>query len=333
MIFNKHKTYTYFKNRFKLSKKSKTGFHRMECPFCVSSTGSSSKAGTVNFDWERYICWRCGFNDYITQFVMDYEEIPYLQAKRLILQQETSAIDLDVFEDIPTQHETSSIELPAGYRSILEGDTILGERARRYLAGRGFDLDYLDSLGFGYCREKHPVADENYYGYIIVPFKRRGVLRYFIGRDYIGNYLRYKNPLADRFDISKSDLIFNEDALELSSVNYITEGWADALTMNKGGISSQGWSLSKDQKAALHSSNAGRFVFLPDVGFYKEAVKVAREFMDKREVQVVDFEAAGYTIETKKKDVNEIGRKAVMKLINRTPILTEGLAMQILTDD
>jgi hypothetical protein len=214
----------------------------------------------------------------------------------------------------------------------LEGDTILGERARKYLSGRGFDLDYLDAAGFGYCREKDKNKDDNYYGYIIIPFKRKGILRYFIGRDYIGNYLRYKNPPQERYGIGKSELVFNEDALELRSTNFIAEGWADAMTMGRGGISTQGWSMSKEQKFACHSSSAERFVFLPDIGFYKQAVKLAREFMDKREVYVVDFAAAGYTIESKKKDVNDIGRAKVVELIKKTPPLTEKLAMKILTD-
>ena len=70
---------------------------------------------------------------------------------------------------------------------FCEGDVILGQRARTYLTSRGFDVEELDMLGFGYCDEKGPDFANDYFGYIIIPFKRRGSLFCFIGRDFIGN--------------------------------------------------------------------------------------------------------------------------------------------------
>ena len=111
------------------------------------------------------------------------------------------------------------VEMPKGYTPILEGEGILGKRARSYLTERGFDLTVLDRAGIGYCNEhglvdKENDIDEDFFGYIIVPFKRNGLLVYYIGRDYIGNFLRYKNPAVEKFNVGKGDLLFNEDALE-----------------------------------------------------------------------------------------------------------------------
>ena len=330
-MIDERKAYTYFKNRF-VMRKSTNGFFIFNCPFCIRD---DDKKHAVNFGWERTKCWKCGFAGYITDFVQDYEGVDYFRAKDIIHNETASAVDLEIFENIVVETKRSDLALPTGFNSILSGEGTLGIRARNYLEKRGFDLAVLDQIGFGYCREHAEDKKEDYFGYIIVPFKRRGQLQYFIGRDYTGNWLRYKNPSTETFGIGKEEIIFNEDALELSSINFIAEGWSDAMTMGRAGTSTQGWSMSTIQKDKYFKSSAGKFIFLPDIGeseqgtsFYKQAVKLALEFIDHKECVVIDFQSAGY--EQYGKDVNEFGKQRVLDLIKKTKPLTEGRAMDII---
>lgn len=334
-ILNSKKVYTYFKNRFVL-KKSTNGFLSFDCPFCIGGEGMRKHA--VNIDWGVCKCWVCGFKGYITDFVKDYENVSYFQAKELIEAEIPTSIDLEAMAEVATEkvaRRTSALELPFGFKSLLEGDGILGVRARKYLKGRGFDLEQLDNLGFGYCNEHAENKDEDYFGYIIVPFKKRGQLVYYIGRDYTGNFLRYKNPPTELFDIGKSEILFNEDALFMCKSIDLMEGWTDAMTMGKSGVAMLGWQLSRDQKSKLYSSDCERINWIPDIGlnsegrsFYKEAVKQASEFMDYKECYVLDLEGSGLL--EFGKDVNEIGYARIEELKKNTPKLTYSLVMEIL---
>jgi hypothetical protein len=115
------------------------------------------------------------------------------------------------------------------------------------------------------------------------------------------------------------------------------EGWSDAMTMGKSGIASLGWKLSTEQKNKIHNSECHTLNFIPDIGlntegrsFYVEAVKLALEFIETKKCRVIDLK--GSDCLQYGKDVNEIGKQKVTELINTTPFLTEGLAMEILTN-
>ena len=99
---------------------------------------------------------------------------------------------------------------------------------------------------------------------------------------------RYKNPPTDTFGIGKGDLIFNEDAINTQKRCMVVEGWADALTLEDEGISTQGWSLSSTQKAKMLRGACETYVFVPDKGFYLEAVKTALDFIEEKKVYVVE---------------------------------------------
>jgi hypothetical protein len=255
-----------------------------------------------------------------------------------MLQGETvSSVSTEALEQVVI-YEKHPIELPTGFNSIMEGRGILGIRARDYMQSRGFNLEQLDKRGFGYCNEHDTEFNEDYFGYIIIPFWVRGQLQYFIGRDFLGRgeKWRYKNPAKAKFGVGKADLFYNEDALMVEDRVIMVEGWADAETVGPEGISSQGWSLSQMQRDKMHRANAREFIFLPDYGvnekgesYYKLACKAAMEFMAHKKCRVVNPEE----LRQYGKDANEIGYDRVNRAIVRTPLLTDSTAMEIMTDD
>ncbi len=216
----------------------------------------------------------------------------------------------------------------------------MAKRARRYLTDRGFNLEQLDSQGVGYCDEHYKpkagdsASDEyrlDYYGRIILPFKRHGKLIYYIARTLINDELRYKNPAVTDCGVSKSELLFNEDALNIYDDCFLLEGVFDALTLGPNALSSQGWSLSKEQKAIIMRSACKHLIIVPDKDFYKQAIQTAMQFLDVKTVSVVNMDNV-LPDKPELKDVNGLGRDAVMEEIKNTPILTYGKAMEIMMD-
>ena len=328
--------YTYFSNNYSLKKTSK-GWYSFKCPLCNELENRRKVA--VNFQYGVVKCWICGYKDTIVDFVSETEGIDYNAARALLRECSPSAVNLNEIED--TSHrEYSEIELPYGFKSLLEGVGVMGDRARNYLKARGFDLKELDRMGVGYCSE--PIQDElkeiheDYFGYIIIPFKSRGKLVYFIGRDFIGNFLRYKNPPKSEFNVGKGDLLFNEDALYLYDEVFVLEGAWDAITIGRDATATLGWSLSATQKSKLLQSEAEIITLVPDGGkdgkgvpFYVLALELALELVEHKKVKIVDLNGA-----EEGKDVNAMGRDRFMEIYDATPIMNASeIMMQILEYD
>lgn len=330
-FFNTQKAYSYFTNSLGI-KKSSAGWWVFKCPFCAS-IGDGKKCA-VHFQYGVVKCWVCGYSENVVDFIADYEGVNRSGAKAILNNSKEMNVNLEIFEDNLNKVLVSDVNLPVGYNAILDGKGVMAERARNYLRGRGFDLDELDRLGIGYCSHNEPDVPDNedYFGYIIIPFKSEGKLMYYIGRDYIGNFLRYKNPEKSKFGIGKGDLLFNEDALQIYDECYLTEGWADAVTLGRQGLSTQGWSLSAKQRMKIIRSNCERLVFVPDAGkdntgeyFYEKAIKTAMGFVDYKEVMVLDLNSIAGG-----KDVNALGRGVVLDLKKESKLLTVADATEIL---
>lgn len=328
MFIDERRAFTYFRNRF-IIRKTAQNWYAFDNPFDPEGDGKRKMA--VHFDIGIVKCWRTGWRGYIVDFVMQYENLDYYEAKTILRSEEPTELDQGSFKSVQLV-DTVKIDLPFGFKPISDGSNALGVRGQNYLLDRGFDLEVLDKQGFGYCAEKHEQDEENFFGYIIVPFARSGKFQYFLGRDFIGNFLRYKNPNKAKYGVGKADLLFNEDALEMQNDVFVTEGWSDAATMGEEGVASLGWSLSAAQKTKIFNGSMENLVFIPDLGehqqvsYYNLAVREAMNFMVKFNVFVLDlseFKNLG-------KDVNEIGKDNVKYLYKNTEKLSLKKAMQII---
>jgi hypothetical protein len=299
-LIDPKKLFTYFNENYPLVKSS-NGWWMMRCPCCNEL--SYRKKMTVNFNYDWVKCWVCGYGSSAVQFVAEQEGIRYSQARQLIKQAKPSKIDLEWTTEQPLL--TSSIKLPYAFKSISEGEGILGKRARKYLTDRGFNIKELDRLDFGY---------------IIIPCRMQGKLVYYIGRDYIGNFLRYKNPAKSDVGIGKADLIFNGDALNMYDEAWVSEGWSDAMTIGARGTATFGWSLSKTQFNLILKSSCSTIVLTPDSGvdgqgvsFYDKALLLASKIVRFKKVKVLDMGIFGAGA-----DVNSVGKKDTLELYNKT---------------
>lgn len=342
MITDAGKVYTHFVKNFLVSK-STSGWYVMPCPFSCKES-SFKKKFCVKPSWGVVKCWVCDYRTTVINFMMDYHGVDYPTAKNMLASEESSAV---VFEEdyagiIPDSRK-SSLKMPYGYKSLLSGSGVIADRARNYLKGRGFDVEYLDSIGFGYCDEEPDVNSfesekdwyiNNYFGYIIMPYIGLGMLKYYVGREFLGSGKdRYKNPLKGLIGVGKEQLVYNEDALFLHDRVWKFEGIFDALTIGSEGIAIGGWSMSPEQFIKILSSGVEELVFVPDrmeensvVDFYKEDVKLATRFLPHKKVKVIDLDSHGL----EGKDANDVGKKALLSAYERTPYLTASSAIQIL---
>lgn len=321
------KLYTFFKRNFVLVK-STNGWYNFSNPF--QPDGDVQKKMAVNFSYGWVKSWRKdNYSASIVTFLMDYTSMDYRGIIHKVSRLRPSKIDLERFDSLGNK-EIRSIRMPKGYSSFIMNDGALAKRAKNYLAKRNFDVEYLDSLGIGYCGVRPDKEDEeDYFGYILIPFKVKGRLLYYIGRDFIGNFLRYKNPPKNDLNVGKGDLFYNEDALSIHKNIFILEGVLDAITMGDRAIAMCGNTLTKTQSLKISSSNAKRLIFIPDRGCYKEWVLMASKYMDDFDVRVINCDNVEGGLGKYGKDANIIGKNRILRQLRKTPRLTMSLFVKI----
>lgn len=319
---NKSKAYNYFQAKFGLTKSS-NGWYRFVFPLGTHKDESAA----VNFGVGYVKDHRSGYTARIASFIMDVEDCSYKEAVSIVeeyTEAEEPIVDRRKFNNV------SVVKLPDGFRSLLEVSGTIGKRAINYLESRNFDVELLDSMGFGYVSD----SDSDFYGRIIIPYKIDGVLRYYTGRDFLNrdHLPKYRNPKGEDVGIGKSELLFNEDALNMYDRVWITEGWADAVTIGDDACAIGGWIFSRTQLSKIIRSSVKEVVIVPDKGmvenststFYQKALQGSLQLVDYKNVKVINPEL----IEGKGKDVNEYGLKALYDRYRETDSLSYRLAMR-----
>lgn len=313
-MINRDKLYSCVSQYFGPIEPSTNNWHSATCPYC----GKPKLA--VNFDQLVAKCWKGCFKGFIVDLIKGYLGISYFETRELIESMEPGLLRLP---SSITKCRKSDLILPKGFNPILSGDGVFAARARNYLISRGFDLNYMDRLGVGYCDQVDEDIKMDFFGRIIIPFKRRGLLAYYIGRTFIDDYIRYKNPPTEKTGTGKSDLLFNEEALELCDSVYLVEGWSDACTLGSAGLSYQGNIISTIQKNSILKSPVREIVLIPDGdGFYRQGLDMARDFIPHKKVKVLNM--TSFYEQGLGKDVNLIGKERVLQLEKQTDWLTMG---------
>ena len=302
MEYSLGQVYNYFKTVFKVERSSSNWFI-FDNPFDLD--GAGKKKMSVHFRYRVVKCWRTGYKDSIINFLKSYENMSYPDVVRLLKDQNESS-----FKEIPednlkhTLYSYSSISMPKNFVSLDNIAYNEGLEVCDYLVRRGMDVSLLASKGFGYV----PDCSSLFYGYLLIPFKVKGVLCYYIGRTFKEYERRYYNPSKLCCGIGKGDILYNQDALSLEDEVFLTEGWSDAYFFGNQGVAYMGASLSDTHKTILLDSSVKKIVFVPDIGtirgktYFQNACISALDLVHCKKIKVIDlslFKSYG-------KDVNEI---------------------------
>ena len=294
----KNQLYNYFVKRLGCWE-YRNGWLRVPvCPYC----GREQKMG-INLTTYRTNCFRCGEHPSPAQMVMDIEGLE-TYAELITFLKHGDFTELTFTEEKVELAESKPVYLPEGFRLINQGTSQTSKVMQSYVKRRGFDTQQLSKLGIGYC------AKGDYMGYLILPFYSEGKLTYYNARLVIGNGPRYNNPPKSITGLGKEFIIFNVDALQLYNTIYICEGVFNALTIGERAIATMGKSISRYQINTLIKCPSKHFILLLDPDAKDKAIDLALKLVNFKSVKVVYLPEG--------KDVNDLGRKEVMKLVWRT---------------
>ncbi len=294
----KKKVTDYFVSKHGCAPYANRGWYKGYCPQC-----GKFKFGFRLSD-NRVNCFHCGPMGTPLKAIMEIEQLDTLPQVYHFLR---TFEGIDYYEG-PKKKDTfvKTITLPESFKLLSIGKTEMGKLARDYMRKRGFNPWTLSTMGVGYC-----TSGDNA-GMIILPFYRQGRLVYYIGRRYmLFGINKFDNPDAEQFGIGKTELIFNEDALQVYSTVYIVESVINALTIGPSAISIQGKKISPIQLSKILRSPCKRIVICLDPDAWTEAIQLGFKLVEYKQVKVIKF--------PENKDVNNLGRKWVIQTKKETP--------------
>ena len=126
----------------------------------------------------------------------------------------------------------------------------------------------------------------------------------------MGSGPRYNNPNKDITGVGKEFIIFNHDALFMYKTVYLCEGAINALTMGEKGIATMGKSVSRYQINEIIKAPVEHIIILLDHDAQDKAIDLAMKLVNFKKVKVILF--------PDDRDVNDLGKKSVMKMIYNT---------------
>lgn len=289
----------YFKQRLGMFD-YRRGWLKGDCPSC-----NKEKKFGVNIDKNRTNCFVCEYNkspiDTVCEiegfktrhegwdFIKTFEDVEYLEAPVVPLKQ----VD---------------VKLPESFKLLSLGSSNYSKAARNYMKSRGFDPDELSMKGIGYCTKGE------YFGYIILPYYKEGKIVYFTTRLFLGNGSKFKNPKIEEFGIGKNMLIYNIDALNIYTKIYIVESITNALTIGDEAIALGGKLLSNYQRSCILRSQVEKLIVILDSDAMLEAiVDLALKLVYHKKIKIIKM--------PHEIDVNQLGKKKTMKLVNKAKYL------------
>ena len=195
--------------------------HLFLCPYC----DHHKRKFYVNIEKNMYKCWVCDTRGLdIYQVIRKHGSFEDVREWRSL----TNKVELNDFENMfsePTEVKEGTVELPKEFLSLTSDSGYLSRRsAINYLRKRGLTKEDILRWKIGYC------PDGEYGGRVVVPsFGLSGYANFFVARSYTGDWMRYKNPEANR------NIIFNELYLDWSRDIILVEGVFDAIRANRVG--------------------------------------------------------------------------------------------------
>lgn len=294
----KRKINQYFKERWG-AKDYRNGWLKADCPFC-----GKHKFG-INISKSKANCFSCGDHKSPLRVIGILEELETLPKIFNFLR---AFEGTDFLEPKVELREWKKVELPESFKLLSLGKSILSESARNYMVGRGFNIRSLTMKGIGYC------TGGKYAGYIIFPFYQNGKLIYFMSRQYLQLWVKFKNPAVEDFGIGKSMLTYNVDALLIYKKIYLVESVTNALTMGDNAVATLGKKISGYQLSMIIKSPVEEVIIGYDDDAIMESIKLGMDLINHKRVKLLLFPL--------KKDINQLGKKSVRKLEKNSPWLT-----------
>lgn len=255
------------------------------CPFCSHHKPKLEVNLHTNEKGENpWECWVCNTKGRTVRSLLKQLKVDQTTISEVTKHIQKGSIDAQI---------SFSLELPKEFRPLSEpSNSILINRARKYLYNRGLtDNDFI-KYNIGYC------PSGEYADRIIVPsYDERGVLNYFVGRSVNPDTsFKYKNP-----SVSK-DVIGFESFINWDVPVVLCEGVFDAIAVKRNAIPLLGKTMSQSllRKLAL---NKVKDVY---IALDKDALRSALTISD----QLLSMGKRVYLVDMQDKDPSSMGFRA-----------------------
>ena len=295
------------------NKTSKDEYY-FKCPAC----NHHKRKLAVNLDKNAFHCWICDYRGRnVRRLVRRYGSFVQLQT----WDQSSDETDIAAFSDL---FDTEIVEpeiiltLPAEFKSLANALVpATGTPALSYLRLRGVTKSDIVKWKVGFC------FSGEYKDRIIIPsFNDNGDLNYFIARNYMDNYRKYKNPSASK------DIVFNELFVDWDLDLTLVEGVFDAINAGNS-VPILGSTLVADSKLVrkIVLNDTPVYMALDPDAAHKER-KIIQTLL-KYDIELYKVDVSGYEdVGTMPKEVF-LDRKKNAVFINRDDYLLRDMLSAI----
>ena len=276
---------------------------------CPNNCHSSKKKLEINITTQNYSCWICGKTEKMagksirSLFKRIGVNDEYLNELKLISptkgkQQEYNQDQISLPKEFTPLMDLCFV----GNRRSLQ--SIYAHQALNYLNNRGISNIDIIKYNIGIC------LTGRYENRIIIPsYDSNGLLNYFIGRDFTNSQSSHKKPLQKNHEIIGMELYVNWD---LPIV--LCEGLFDFLTIKRNAIPLFGKNISNALMKKIVTSQVKKIYLALD----KDALKDSLKYCE----QLIQMGKEVYMCELDGKDINEIGFKHFLEILENTNPLT-----------
>jgi DNA primase len=267
------------------------------CPKCAHHKPKLS----VNLEKDSFKCWVCDYKaPSVFRLIRRYGN--YNQKRQW--EELTGRMDLSsapqdllgLIKGIDKRREEEPeevIKLPDEFRTLTNRTNhISSVKAMRYLKSRGITKADILKWKIGYC------ASGEYEGRVIIPsFNMDGRVNYFIARSYGDEWIRYKNPPAQK------DILFNELYVDWEGDLTLVEGVFDAIVAENA-VPLLGSSLREDSRLFSKIVNHDTPLYIAlDADAESKAIKLIESLL-KYDMEIYKIDVSGYSdVGTMPKDI------------------------------
>ena len=300
------------KSRKHYENKSQISFDCPECSLEKNMLDGDGKGNLeVNYSSGVYNCWACSEINHthgtINKLIRKYGNNNHLKRYKLLIPNTIFNVG-DV-----KQHTIDG--LPKAFTPLYtERDNFDYYKALEYLKKRNIGIDLIKKYNIGYA----VVGD--YKGRIIFPsYDSYGEINYYVGRSYDKyNKLKYKNP-----EVSKMEIIFNENRINWDSNIYLVEGVFDHIAIPNS-IPMLGKVLNDILHKKLIEKAGAKIIIVLDYDAKEDAYKLYKKLNSgkiRNNILIVDM-PKGFDIA----DVHQkLGKRGVIKLLSTAKKIKESL--------
>lgn len=247
------------------------------CPFHADHSPSMS----VSPDKQIFRCFSCGASGNVINFVMDYENVSFIEALKILA--DKAGIDLDIGHTNKKQNSSLFNLFDISQKIYMNNlNTSAGVEAKKYLTSRGMTKEIIDKfkiglsiknnkllssvfkenkinekemLASGLVNKKEFDVNDVFYNRIMFPlFDLQGRVVSYSGRTYTNDTPKYLTTKENEI-FKKGKLLYNyhnakDETRKLDSI-IIMEGFMDVIAAYKAGVknvvATMGTAFTKDQ--------------------------------------------------------------------------------------